>query len=286
MVRAGYVASKGTHLGYNTDVNAPKYFPGAADIDLAERRPYQGFDLITQNISGGNSIYHSMQLSVDKRFSKGFTLGANYTWGRSLDTASFLTDLDGINVINPFDVRAYRGLSDFSVAHRFVTNYLWRLPSPTGSLRHLLGGWETSGIWNWQHGFPINISSGEDTSLTGIGNDQADVTGTPSYTSGSRGNRIQQWFTTSVFRTAKEGTFGNVGRNTLYGPGIVNIDFSAHKNIPITEHLRLQYRAEFFNALNHPILGNPGTTVTSGGFGRITSAGSPRVIQMALKLNF
>ncbi len=286
LVRAGYVASKGTHLGYNTDINAPKYFPGAADIDLAKRRPYQGFDLITQNISGGNSIYHSMQLSADKRFSKGFTVGANYTWGRSLDTASFLTDLDGINVINPFNVRAYRGLSDFSLAHRIVTNYLWRLPSPTGSLRHLLGGWETSGIWNWQHGFPINISSGEDTSLTAIGNDQADVAGTPSYTSGSRGDRIQKWFTTSVFRTAKEGTFGNVGRNTLYGPGIFNIDFSAHKNIPITERLRLQYRAEFFNVLNHPILGNPGTTVTSGSFGRITSAGAPRVIQMALKLNF
>ena len=227
-----------------------------------------------------------MQLSVDKRFSKGFTVGANYTWGRSLDTASFLTDLDGINVVSPFNVNAYRGLSDFSMAHRFVMNYLWVMPSPKGSLRHLLGGWESSGIWNWQHGFPINISSGDDTSLTGIGNDQADVTGTPSYTSGSRGARISQWFTTGVFRTAKEGTFGNVGRNTLYGPGTFNIDFSLHKTIPITEKLKLQYRAEFFNIANHPILGNPGTTVTSGGFGRITSAGAPRVIQMALKLNF
>ncbi len=94
-----------------------------------------------------------------------------------------------------------------------------------------------------------------------------------------------QWFTTGVFRTAK-GTFGNVGRNTLYGPGTFNVDFSLHKTIPITEKLKLQYRAEFFNIANHPILGNPGTTVTSGGFGRITSAGAPRVIQMALKLNF
>ena len=79
-----------------------------------------------------------------------------------------------------------------------------------------------------------------------------------------------QWFTTGVFRTAKEATF----------------DFSLHKTIPITEKLKLQYRAEFFNIANHPILGNPGTTVTSGGFDRITSAGAPRVIQMALKLNF
>ncbi len=286
LVRGGYVASKGTHLGYNADINAPRYFPGAADVDLAARRPYKDFDLITQNIAGGNSIFHSLQLSVDKRFSKGFTIGANYTWGRSLDTASFLTDLDGINVVNPFDVRAYRGLSDFSLAHRFVMNYLWQMPSPKGALRHLLGGWESSGIWNWQHGFPINITSGEDTSLTAIGNDQADLAGTPSYTSGARGARISQWFSTSAFRVAKEGTFGNVGRNTLYGPGTFNVDLALHKSIPITETLRLQYRAEFFNIPNHPILGNPGTTVTSGGFGRITGAGAPRVIQMALKMTF
>ncbi|MEP6539367.1 MAG: carboxypeptidase regulatory-like domain-containing protein, partial [Bryobacteraceae bacterium] len=210
----------------------------------------------------------------------------NYTWGRSLDTASFLTDLDGINVVNPFNVGAYRGLSDFSVAHRFVMNYLWIMPSPKGPLRHVLGGWESSGIWNWQHGFPINITSGDDTSLTAIGNDQADVVSSPTYTSGSRGAKISQWFSTNSFRVAKLGTFGNVGRNTLYGPGTFNIDFSMHKSIPITEKLKLQYRAEFFNVMNHPILGNPGTTVTSGGFGRITSAGAPRVIQMALKLNF
>ena len=89
-----------------------------------------------------------------------------------------------------------------------------------------------------------------------------------------------------MYRVAKEGTFGNVGRNTLYGPGTFNIDLSAHKVFAITEKLHLQYRAEFFNILNHATLGNPGTTVTSGGFGRITSAGAPRVIQMALKLTF
>lgn len=286
LVRASYVASKGTHLGYNMDVNAPAYFPGAEKIDLSLRRPYKDFNLITQNVSGGNSIFNSLQLGVDKRFSKGFSIGGNYTWGRSLDTASFLTDLDGINIVNPFNVRAYRGLSDFSLAHRFVLNYLWQMPSPKGALRHVLGGWESSGVWNWQHGFPINITSGEDTSLTAIGNDQADVVSTPSYTSGSRGDKINKWFSTNSYKVAALGTFGNSGRNPLYGPSTFNIDFAVHKAIPITENLRLQYRAEFFNILNHPVLGNPGTTVTSGGFGRITSAGDPRVIQMALKLRF
>ena len=78
-MRVAYVGSKGTHLGYNTDLNAPRIFPGSNDIDPQDRRPYQDFQMITQNISGANSIYNSLQLSLDKRFSHGFTIGANYT---------------------------------------------------------------------------------------------------------------------------------------------------------------------------------------------------------------
>jgi len=280
------VASKGTHLGINTDVNAARYFPGAEDIDADLRRPYRDFTQVTQNVSGANSIYNSLQVGAEKRFSHGVALAANYTFGRSLDWASYLTDLDGINVINPFNLRAYRGLSDFSVKHRFVLNYVWQLPSPSGALRPILGGWETSGIWNWQSGFPLDILSGEDTSLTTIGNEQADVVSKPSLTSGSQADRINKWFTTESFTVAQLGTFGNAGRNILTGPGTFNVDLAAHKNFRFTERWNLQYRAEFFNALNHTNLNNPGTTVSSGSFGRITGAGSPRIIQMALKLRF
>ena len=288
LVRGAYVASKGAHLGFNTDLNAAIFKPGATTGNTQARRPNQDFQTITQNISGGNSSYNSLQLSVDKRFSRGLTLGANYTFGRSLDWVSFLTDLDGINVINPFNARAYRGVSDFNVPHRFVLNYVWQLPSPQTNavLRHLLGGWQTSGIWNWQSGFPLTISAGEDNAFSGIGNDMADLVSKPGYTSGSRGQRIAKWFTTESFQTNAPGTFGNAGRNILIGPGTFNVDFSLQKNIRFTERWRLQYRAEFFNVLNHPLLNNPGTTVTSGSFGRITSAGDPRIIQMGLKLYF
>jgi hypothetical protein len=287
LFRMGYVASKGTHLGVNTDVNSARYFAGAEDIDANLRRPYKDFTQITQNVSGANSIYNSLQVSVEKRFSRGFTAGANYTWGHSLDWVSYLTDLDGINAINPTNLRAYRGTSDFSVPHRFIMNYVWQLPSPKdGLLRHVLGGWESSGIWTWQSGFPLNITSGDDRSLTTIGNDQADVTGPASLTSGSKSQKIAKWFTTQSFAVARLGTFGNAGRNILRGPGTVNVDFSAHKNFALTERARLQFRAEFFNVLNHANLNNPGTSVTSGDFGRITGAGSPRIIQLALKVSF
>jgi hypothetical protein len=281
LVRAGYVASKGTHLGFNTDVNAPVYSAGTS------RRPYSNFDLVTMNTSGANSEYNSLQLGIDKRFSHGFTAGANYTWGRSLDWTSYLTDLDGINVINPFNARAYRGVSDFNVPHRMVANFVWQLPSPKSGLASaILGGWETSGIINLQSGFPLNISSGEDNSLTGVGNDNADVVSKPGYTSGSKADRINKWFTTEAFRTNREGTFGNAGRNILIGPKTFDVTAAAHKSFRLTEHVKLQYRAEFFNALNHTNLNNPGTTVTTSSFGRITGAREPRIIQMALRLSF
>jgi hypothetical protein len=176
-------------------------------------------------------------------------------------------------------------VSDFNVPHRFVMNWVWQLPSPSqGWMKAVFGGWQSSGIWNWQSGFPLNITSGEDNSGTTIGNDQGDVVSPPQYTSGSRGDRIAKWFTTSSFTSNRPDTFGNVGRNTLIGPGTVNFDLSANKFFQITERWRLQYRAEFFNAFNHPLLNNPDTTVADSGFGRITGARDPRIIQMALKL--
>jgi hypothetical protein len=287
LFRVGYAASKGTHLGYNSDVNAPLPGPGATSGNESQRRPNQNFQEVVEDISGGNSIYNSLQVSMEKRFSKGFTASANYTFAKTIDEVSYLTDLCGVNVINPYNVRAYRGVSDFNVPHRFVLNYLWQLPSPKeGVMKALLGGWETSAIWNWQSGFPLTIVSNDDRSLTAVGNDLADVTKKPSYTSGSRGARIAHWFDTTAFASATLGTFGNAGRNILRGPGTFNVDFSAHKLFIIRERLRLQYRAEFFNVFNHTLLNNPNSSVNDSNFGRITSARDPRIIQMALKLIF
>ena len=287
LIRAGYVGSKGTHLGYNSDVNAPLPGPGATAGNETQRRPNQNFLEVVQDISGGNSIYNALQVSVEKRFSHGFTVSANYTFSKTIDEVSSLTDLCGVNSINPYNVAAYRAVADFNVPQRFVLNYLWQLPSPrAGVMKALFGGWETSGIWNWQSGFPLNITSADDRSLTAVGNDLADEIGPRSYTSGSEGARIAQWFNTASFTSAALGTFGNAGRNILRGPGTFNIDFSAHKLFTIRERWRFQYRAEFFNFLNNTQLNNPDTAVIDSTFGRITGARSPRIIQMALKLVF
>jgi hypothetical protein len=287
LIRAGYVGSKGTHLGYNSDVNAPFPGPGATAGNESQRRPNQNFQEVVEDVSGGNSIYNSLQVSMEKRFDHGFTVSANYTYAKSIDQVSYLTDLCGVNVINPYNVGAYRAVSDFNVPQRFVLNYLWQLPSPKeGVMKALLGGWETSGIWNWQSGFPLNITSNDDRSLSALGNDLADEIGPRSYTSGPLATRIAQWFNTSSFTSARLGTFGNAGRNVLMGPKTFNIDFSAHKVFTLRERWRLQYRAEFFNGLNHTQLNNPDTGVIDSNFGRITGARSPRILQMALKMIF
>ncbi|HYM09888.1 MAG TPA: TonB-dependent receptor [Bryobacterales bacterium] len=288
LVRVAYAASKGTFLGYNVDLNAAIYGPGANGSNTQTRRPNQNFQGIVEDIAGGNSNYNSLQLTFEKRFSAGFNVSANYTYGKSIDQVSYLTDTCSTNTINPFNVGAYRAVSDYNVPQRFVLNYLWALPSfkGHGALTQVIGDWQTTGIWNWQSGFPLTITAGEDDALSGVGNDLADVTGKPSLTSGPLGARINQWFTTGVFKTAAPGTFGNVGRNILQGPGTFNLDFSIQKLFSIRENWKLQYRAEFFNGLNHTLLNNPSTTVTSASFGRITGARDPRILQMALKLRF
>ncbi|MBV8809970.1 MAG: TonB-dependent receptor [Acidobacteriaceae bacterium] len=289
LLRVGYVASKGTHLAYNTDVNAPLPSPTATADNEQARRPYQQFQQITQDSSNANSSYNSLQVEVDKRFSHGVSLSANYTWSKSIDEVSYQTDLCGINIINPYNIRAYRGASDFNVPQRFVLNYLWQLPSPKqGISKAVLGGWETSAIQTWQSGFPFTVYSGGDFSysLPEVGNDTANVISQPHYTQGSRADKLAQWFTTSAFDYPTPNSFGTSGRNILIGPGTFNIDFAAHKVFTLTERINLQFRAEFFNFLNHPQFNQPDNYLPDSTFGQITTARPPRVIQGALKLIF
>jgi hypothetical protein len=277
LVRTGYAGSKGTHLAFNTDLNAA----------VNGVRPNRNFGKITQNTSGANSQYHSLVIGLDRRFAHGFSAGANYTWGKSTDWVSFLTDLDGLNIINPYQWNAYRAVSDYNIPHRLVLNYVWQLPGPkSGWARHVIGGWQTNGIWNIQSGFPLTINSGSPGSGTLVNNDTADLVSVPATVDGSRGDKIRRWFTTEAFRDNAPGTFGQSGRNILRGPRTFNVDLSAIKNFLITESIKLQYRAEFFNAFNHTQLNNPGTVVGTPDFGRITSARDPRILQMALRLTF
>ena len=279
-----YVGSKGNHLFMTAEMNPGVY---GRTGNLNQRRVYApNFAQVTDQSSRGNSSYHAMQLSVNKRLTHGLTVLANYTWSKLLDDASS----DGSTPNNPFDFRQNRGRSDFNLPHRFVVSYIWQLPSLRSSpapVRYLLGDWETNGIITLQSGRGLSVAAGKDNSQSGTNQDRADLTGDPFLSSSrSRDEVLSRYFNTAAFAQNPAGTFGTSGRNIVSGPGDATIDFGLVKVVPLTERLRLQFRGEFFNFLNRVNLGNPNTNASSAQFGRITSAGSPRVVQIALKLSF
>jgi hypothetical protein len=154
-------------------------------------------------------------------------------------------------------------------------------------MRTLLGGWQINGIMTLQGGLPFTVSAGADRSLAGIGRDRADVTGSVAVNSGaSRNDQVFRYFDTTRFALPALGTFGTVGRNTLIGPGLINFDSAIFKQFRFAERRELEFRWETFNAANRPNLGNPISSFTNGAFGRITTAGSPRIMQFGLKLYY
>ena len=154
--------------------------------------------------------------------------------------------------------------------------------------RNLLGHWEFSGITRLLSGAPFTCHEGSDRSLTGDGNDRCTISGNWQLSGGrSHGQQVNGWFNTAAFVETPLGNFGNSGRNQLTGPWQKNADLAILRNFPISERFgTVQFRAEFFNAFNFVNFNTPNNTFASGGFGQLTSAGSPRLIQLALKYDW
>ncbi len=284
VVTLAYVGSKGNHLYMQNQGNPGIYGrPG----NLNQRRPlYPLFGSIIDMSSQGNSTYHALQTTLNKRLSRGFTVLANYTFGKLLDDASS----DGDAPANPWNIAAEKGHSDLDITHRFVASYIWELPGVRGGhrlVRHVLGGWELSGVLVLESGRWLTVVSGQDRSGSGVNEDRADVVGEWRLAKGrGRDEKIARWFNADAFTVNAPGTFGTAGRNIIPGPGQVDLTFGLFKNIAVRESHRLQFRFEAFNLTNRVNLGNPNMNRSSGNFAKITSAGAPRVIQLALKYRF
>jgi hypothetical protein len=181
-------------------------------------------------------------------------------------------------------------LSNLDIPHRVAGSFVYELPRLTGAmplLRWVAGGWDLNGIVTLQSGSTITVVSGRDNSFTGVNQDRADLIGNPFLDTGRpRGALVDRYFNIDAFAFNAVGTFGTAGRNILRGPGDATMDMGLFKNVPIREKHRVQFRMETFNVLNRVNLGNPNANRNAAAFGRITSAGSPRVIQLALKYQF
>jgi hypothetical protein len=174
--------------------------------------------------------------------------------------------------------------------HILAISSVWMMPSPSGNkaLIAVLGGWQLSGILTANSGAPLKVSAGVDRSLNGQGLDTADLVGDWRINqSRPRGQELLKWFNTSAFALPALGTVGTAGVNIVRGPALSNFDLAAFKNFQVKERFKVQFRAEFFNVLNHPVLGNPNTTFTNGNFGKILGTQTaPRVGEVGLKLSF
>jgi len=282
-VMAGYFGSKGTHLILRRNINQPVdgVLPYPAVSPLSPILPNAPLGNITQAESTGNSSYNALWVSASKTLANGLQVNASYTWSKSLDYNSLSTQ--GIVVQNSYDLRGDRGLSDFDARHRFVVRATYDLPFHSNLF---VKGWQLATIIQAQSGNPVNILTSNST-VTGVANTlRPDVTG-PITIIGS----VDRWFDTSVFSPVAG--FGNLGRNVVIGPGFKNTDFSIMRNAELGEKIRMQFRVEMFDLLNHANLGQPGNMVGTPGFGRITNtrfptgeSGSSRQMQLGVKLVF
>ncbi len=290
LVRVAYAGSKGTALLQGEQLNPAIYIPGQSTAaNISQRRIYgTAFSSITLVGNAGSSNFNSLQVTLDKRFSKGLTLQANYTWAKSIDYGSG----GGTQwpSFTPFDPEYDRGLSDFHHAHRFVTSGLWELPKLVGTpppVKWVFGAWQMTGALTLQSGDAFSIATGRENSLVGYGN-RANLVGDPSRSARSDPNRdpVLEWFNTKAFAHNGPGTFGTSGRNIVFGPGLANVDLAAAKYFPVTERVKLQLRGEFFNLFNRANFNDPNSTLTGATYGRITSALDPRILQFGLKFMF
>jgi hypothetical protein len=292
LLSAAYVGNSGYHLNSNQygrrQINPAIYIPGASTVaNTQARRIDPDFSTIALIASDFNSSYQALQLNAGKRFNRGLQLLANYTWGKMID--DFAAPQQGNNA-NPFDRGKDRGPSADDVPHLFHFSPVWQIPVPKWQcrVRRALQGWALTSITTWQSGFPFSVFSGVDHSFSGIDQDYADYVGpaSPWLQGQTHAELIEEFFNTSVFVPNAVGTFGNTGKNILRGPRFFNTNLAAIKATEITDRVHLQFRTEFFNVFNNVAFGNPASVVGQPNFGKITSAGDPRILQLVLKLTF
>lgn len=297
------------------------YEPALSTVEPLLPRLNNNYSSLNENVTGGNSNYNSLQVSLVRQAARGVTMQVSYTYSHCLDdgSGSYGLELGALGQLNPYDPRYDYGDCSFDLRHNLVANVIYQLPFHGN---RLVEGWQLSGIFTGQSGLPFSISDGFDQA--GLFNNAQStrpdaIPGCNPYVKNTRapspttGVLSPVWINSSCFALQPAGTLGNAGRNTLVGPRNINLDFALLKNTRITERLQAQFRAEFFNIANRtdflapnaslytgactagspfcvaaPSGGDGGTNLPTNTFGFISGTGlnSQREIQFAVKLIF
>ena len=283
VIELGYQGSSGTHLPLFYNLNQPP--PGTGSVTQQQaRRAYAQYGNITWLDTVGKSNYHGMSLRLEHRSDK-LSYLLSYTWSKSIDNAAgtvFNVSPSRSQAQDRNDLRGERGLSGFDVRQRFVFSPVWRLPLGANILSR---NWEVSSIVTLQSGRPFTALITRDQANTLDNLSRPNIVG--DVNNGPR--TVAEWFNKNAVQEQTPGTFGNAGRNNIIGPPFKNFDFVLSRTINlgrIREGLSMQWRAEFFNAFNHPNFNTPVQTVDSPSFAEITSALDPRQMQFGLKIKF
>lgn len=277
-----YVGNHAVHLDQTFNINQPQPNLDVArgKVNVATVRPYLGYGNINYDNRSASAFYHSMQVSLHRRFANGLAVQASYTWSKAMAI--------GVGQNNLLQTRE-KGLSSLDQPQDFTFNYVYDLPffrTSKGFVHSVLGGWEWSGIATFSSGFPFTVTQSGDRAGVGGGTQRPNVVGTPNII-----GSVDEYFNTSAFALAALGEFGNEGVDVVRGPGISD-DFTMnfYKNFAFhvagKEGANLRIGAEIFNIFNHANFSAVGGAFNTATFGKITQALDPREIQFSARLSF
>jgi hypothetical protein len=311
IMEIAYVGNQGRRLLGERDTNQPTLAAREANPTayVTAVVPYAGYSDFVDILPQYTSNYNSLQVSLNHRMQHGLTLGVAYTWSKTMTNES---QDRGTATVDTYDPAADYGPSQTNQPQTFIANYVYDLPfykEQHGLVGHVLGGWELSGITQYDSGQSLIINQALDpfdcqtpvsgtgcvpgTYPGGVNIDVSVIAPRPDLVAPVRLLKKQnEWFTTSSFQDAV-GHFGSSPNGVLLSPGLELWDLSAIKNIKVGDRASLQFRGEFFNAFNHTNFGEPsltgggiGTNIDSANFGQVTAAHDPREIQLGGKFNF
>jgi hypothetical protein len=285
----GYIGNHGSHLAITTTLNQRLPGPGATTTN----KPYSAFNGISLVNSVGDANYNGLDVKLEQRYSHGIQFISAYTYAKCISNSDGTSIGEaGPTIQNPYNIAANRGPCSQDARQRYSFSGIYALPFGKGRaflssasrvVDALLGGWQTNGILTLRTGQPLTVTMSSDVANDG-GSTWANAVGNPN-SGGSR--TIRQWFNTAAFVSPAQYSYGNEGRNMVIAPPVNNFDLSLFKVFKVTEQKTFQFRAEFFNALNHTQFGAPVTILGLPTFGQISSSLHPaRQIQLSLKFLF
>ena len=304
LATATYVGSKTNNILGANDINMPQPMAGATTSNEPQRRlltllnPAQGayYSSIIQTDAGAVSSYNALQVKVEHRFANHYTWLTNYTWSHCISTWDFGNELAADDYQNPNNRNAEKGDCNFDRRYIFNTSLVATSTGlGTGFMKGLTRDWQIAPLISLDSGQPFSVTDGTDVSLTGEALDRPNVVAGVN----SQPHTLAAWFNPAAFAGScalaayaanpnceAPGTFGNAGRDIFHGPGSIQWDMAVSRIFPIKERVRIEFRGDFFNIMNHANWNAPASAVNSATFAQITTFGTPRLIQLAMKAYF